>query len=253
MELVSEGQRLPRRTVGQRRVRWVRASYGAGATRRTLVRSCMAAAAPRSGLTPRGRCAAGRCRCRWSAGLSASPITIRAMCPGMGTWPAASGRERTRSAAAREAAPREGTALLQGPVRCGRCGRRMSHRRIAPWYPAQADRQLHRHARCAPPRADPRQRLLTSTPSDPLTQMRDTVRSCNVAFLLFYSPLQQVERRPDDRLRVDPVMAVQVLHVPGLAEVANAQRGDRRAVDRRQERQRVGVAVEHAHHRRRAP
>ena len=29
MELVAEGQRLPRRTVGQRRVRWVRASYGA--------------------------------------------------------------------------------------------------------------------------------------------------------------------------------------------------------------------------------
>jgi DNA invertase Pin-like site-specific DNA recombinase len=29
MELVAEGQRLPRRTVGQRRVRWARASYGA--------------------------------------------------------------------------------------------------------------------------------------------------------------------------------------------------------------------------------
>jgi hypothetical protein len=28
-ELIAEDQRLPRRTVGQRRVRWARASYGA--------------------------------------------------------------------------------------------------------------------------------------------------------------------------------------------------------------------------------
>ena len=42
-ELVGEGQRLPRRTVGQRRVRWVRPSYGAvpdqpGVCRRVRVR-----------------------------------------------------------------------------------------------------------------------------------------------------------------------------------------------------------------------
>ena len=29
MELIAEGQLLPRRTVGQRRIRWARASYGA--------------------------------------------------------------------------------------------------------------------------------------------------------------------------------------------------------------------------------
>src|SRR5215207_7737919 len=29
MELIADGQKLPRRTVGQRRIRWVRASYGA--------------------------------------------------------------------------------------------------------------------------------------------------------------------------------------------------------------------------------
>ena len=29
MELIEEGQKLPRRTVGQRRIRWSRASYGA--------------------------------------------------------------------------------------------------------------------------------------------------------------------------------------------------------------------------------
>jgi hypothetical protein len=29
IELVAEGQQLPRRTVGQRRIRWARASYGA--------------------------------------------------------------------------------------------------------------------------------------------------------------------------------------------------------------------------------
>ena len=29
MELIAEGQQLPRRTVGQRRIRWARASYGA--------------------------------------------------------------------------------------------------------------------------------------------------------------------------------------------------------------------------------
>ncbi|MCA1679666.1 MAG: recombinase family protein [Actinobacteria bacterium] len=29
MELIADGQKLPRRTVGQRRIRWARASYGA--------------------------------------------------------------------------------------------------------------------------------------------------------------------------------------------------------------------------------
>ena len=29
LELIDEGQQLPRRTVGQRRIRWARASYGA--------------------------------------------------------------------------------------------------------------------------------------------------------------------------------------------------------------------------------
>ena len=29
MELIADGQKLPRRTVGQRRIRWARPSYGA--------------------------------------------------------------------------------------------------------------------------------------------------------------------------------------------------------------------------------
>ena len=95
-ELIAEGQQLPRRTVGQRRIRWARASYGAvhdfltnpayagafvfGRTRREKRLD-----ARRPGARAR------RSRCRSSSGLSACPSTIPAMCPGTEYLPRASG------------------------------------------------------------------------------------------------------------------------------------------------------------------
>src|SRR4051794_41738308 len=64
--------------------------------------------------------------------------------------------------------------------------------------------------------------------------------------------VEQVQRRADDRVRVDADVAAEAVDVARLAEVADAERGDRHAPDRREEAQRVRVAVEHGHDRRRA-
>ena len=73
-----------------------------------------------------GACAVGRSSCRSSSGPSACPSTIPAMCPGTSTSPRASGcAANVRPRGEGGGAAREGAALLQGIVRCGRCGRRM--------------------------------------------------------------------------------------------------------------------------------
>ena len=100
VELIAEGQKLPRRTVGQRRIRWARASYGAvhdfltnpGLCGRVRVRSHAPGEAPR---TPTGDVKVTTSRCRSRSGLSACPSTIPAMCPGTSTSPRASGCART--------------------------------------------------------------------------------------------------------------------------------------------------------------
>jgi len=129
MELVAEGQRLPRRTVGQRRVRWVRASYGA--VHDFLTNPEYAGAFVYGRTRTEKYLADGRVRRR----TVQVPVEQWSVCipdhhPGYVSWDEyLAGRERLRANVIRRGegggAAREGTALLQGLVRCGRCGRRM--------------------------------------------------------------------------------------------------------------------------------
>ena len=99
MELIADGQKLPRRTVGQRRIRWARPSYGAVHDFLTnpAYAGTFASArrARRSASTPTARFASRRSSCPSSSGPSACPSTIPAMCLGMRTSPRARGCEAT--------------------------------------------------------------------------------------------------------------------------------------------------------------
>jgi len=129
-ELVSEGQRLPRRTVGQRRVRWVAPSYGAV---HDFLTNPVYAGAFVYGRTRTEKYLAddGRMRRRTvDVALEQWSVCIPDHHPGYMSWDEyLAGRERLRANVIRRGegggAAREGTALLQGIVRCGRCGRRM--------------------------------------------------------------------------------------------------------------------------------
>jgi DNA invertase Pin-like site-specific DNA recombinase len=129
-ELVAEGQKLPRRTVGQRRVRWARASYGA--VHDLLTNPAYA-----------GAFVFGRTRTDKRVGEHGEvkartvelPLEQWSVClpdhhPGYVSWPDfLATRERLRANVRPRGegggAAREGAALLQGLLRCGRCGRRM--------------------------------------------------------------------------------------------------------------------------------
>jgi excisionase family DNA binding protein len=129
-ELIAEGHKLPRRTVGQRRVRWARASYGA--VHDFLTNPAYA-----------GAFAFGRTRQRKSLGPDGRvrtktvelPLEEWSVCipdhhPGYVSWDEyLATRERLRANVRPRGegggAAREGGALLQGILRCGRCGRRM--------------------------------------------------------------------------------------------------------------------------------
>ena len=130
IELVGEGQRLPRRTVGQRRVRWARASYGAV---HDFLTNPAYAGAFVYGRTRTEKYLAddGRVRRRTvQVPLEQWSVCIPDHHPGYVSWDEyLATRERLRTNVIRRGegggAAREGTALLQGLVRCGRCGRRM--------------------------------------------------------------------------------------------------------------------------------
>ena len=129
-ELVAEGQRLPRRAVGQRRVRWARASYAA--VHDFLTNPAYA-----------GAFVFGRSRQQKSLGPDGRvrtktvelPLEQWSVClpehhPGYVSWEQyLATRERLRANVRPRGegggAAREGGALLQGLLRCGRCGRRM--------------------------------------------------------------------------------------------------------------------------------
>src|ERR671935_821634 len=129
-ELVAEGQKLPRRTVGQRRVRWARASYAA--VHDFLTNPAYA-----------GAFVFGRSRQQKSLGPDGRvrtktvelPLEQWSVClpehhPGYVSWEQyLATRERLRANVRPRGegggAAREGGALLQGLLRCGRCGRRM--------------------------------------------------------------------------------------------------------------------------------
>jgi len=130
MELIADGQQLPRRTVGQRRIRWARASYGAV---HDFLTNPAYAGAFVFGRTRREKTIGpdGRLRVRdvevpqnqWS-------VCLPEHHPGYVPWAEyLATRERLRRNVRPRGegggAAREGAALLQGLVRCGRCGRRM--------------------------------------------------------------------------------------------------------------------------------
>src|SRR5215213_86980 len=129
-ELVGEGQQLPRRTVGERRVRWTRASYGAV---HDFLTNPAYAGAFVFGRTRQDKRLdeQGEIRVR----TVELPIEQWSVClpkhhPGYVSWPEyLATRERLRANVRPRGegggAAREGAALLQGLLRCGRCGRRM--------------------------------------------------------------------------------------------------------------------------------
>jgi DNA invertase Pin-like site-specific DNA recombinase len=128
--LRDEGQRVPRRSVGSRRVRWAPATYG---TVHALLTNPAYAGAFVFGRTGQKKMLdqTGRVR-RRTIDL---PIEQWSVClpehhPGYVSWEEyLANRERLRANVRPRGegggAAREGVALLQGIIRCGRCGRRM--------------------------------------------------------------------------------------------------------------------------------
>jgi excisionase family DNA binding protein len=128
--LIEENQRLPRRTVGQRRVRWTAANYAAV---HDFLTNPAYAGAFVFGRTRQHKAldAQGRVRRR----TVELPIEQWSVClpehhPGYVSWDEyLATRRRLRANVIRPGEgggpAREGVALLQGIVRCGRCGRRM--------------------------------------------------------------------------------------------------------------------------------
>jgi DNA invertase Pin-like site-specific DNA recombinase len=129
-ELVAEGQQLPRRTVGQRRIRWARPSYGAVHDFLTNPTYAGAFVFGRH-RTEKRLDADGRVRSRTvEVPLAEWSVCLPEHHPGYVSWSEyLQTRERLRSNVRPRGegggAAREGAALLQGLARCGRCGRRM--------------------------------------------------------------------------------------------------------------------------------
>ena len=130
LELVAEEQLLPRRTVGQRRIRWARASYGA--VHDFLTNPAYAGAfvfgrkRREKHLDENGRL---RVHDR-EVPMHEWSVCLPEHHPGYVSWPEyLQTRERlasnVRPRGEGGGAAREGAALLQGLARCGRCGRRM--------------------------------------------------------------------------------------------------------------------------------
>jgi excisionase family DNA binding protein len=130
ISLRDEGQLLPRRTVGSRRLRWAQASYGA--VHDFLTNPAYAGAFVFGRTKQRKELDEhGRLRKR----TVELPVEQWSVClpdhhPGYVSWDEyLATRERLRQNVRPKGegggAAREGVALLQGIVRCGRCGRRM--------------------------------------------------------------------------------------------------------------------------------
>jgi excisionase family DNA binding protein len=130
IELIAEGQQLPRRTVGQRRIRWARASYGAVHDILTNPAYAGAFVFGRQRQVKRidehGEIRIGRVDVpieEWS-------VCLQDHHPGYVSWDRYLATRRQLRANVMThgeggGAAREGAALLQGLVRCGRCGRKM--------------------------------------------------------------------------------------------------------------------------------
>jgi predicted DNA-binding transcriptional regulator AlpA len=130
LELIADGQQLPRRRVGQRRIRWARASYGAVHDILTNPAYAGAFVFGRQRVVKRldehGQVRVGRV----DVPLEEWSVCLADHHPGYVTWDEyLATRERLRANMRPRGegggAAREGGALLQGLVRCGRCGRKM--------------------------------------------------------------------------------------------------------------------------------
>jgi excisionase family DNA binding protein len=128
-ELLEEGQKLPRRRVGERRIRWAKANYAA--VHDVLTNPAYAGAFVFGRTREEKRFEDGKLRKR----TVEVPLADWAVClpdhhPGYVTWEDyLETRRRLRQNARPKGegggAAREGAALLQGLLRCGRCGRKM--------------------------------------------------------------------------------------------------------------------------------
>ncbi len=130
MELAGEEQLLPRRTVGQRRIRWARASYGA--VHKFLTNPAYAGAFVFGRKRREKRMGEdGRIRVRdVEVPMAEWSVCLPGHHPGYASWDEyLATRERLRANMTCQGqgsgVAREGHALLQGLVRCGCCGRRM--------------------------------------------------------------------------------------------------------------------------------
>jgi DNA invertase Pin-like site-specific DNA recombinase len=129
-ELIAEDQQLPRRTVGQRRIRWARPSYGAV---HDLLTNPVYAGAFVFGRKRREKRLDEQGRLRVhdvEVPMEQWSVCLPEHHPGYVSWPEyLQTRERLRANVRPRGegggAAREGAALLQGLARCGRCGRRM--------------------------------------------------------------------------------------------------------------------------------
>ncbi|MFL5919095.1 MAG: recombinase family protein [Gaiellaceae bacterium] len=130
MELIAEGQKLPRRTVGQRRIRWVRPSYSA--VHDFLTNPTYAGTFAFGKTRQQKRLDAGG---RVQVKTIELPVEQWSVClpehhPGYVSWDEylatrARLKANVRPRGEGGGAAGDGHALLQGLVRCGRCGRRM--------------------------------------------------------------------------------------------------------------------------------
>ena len=130
MELVGEEQALPRRSVGQRRIRWARASYGA--VHNFLTNPAYAGAFVFGRKRREKRMGDDGCvRVRdVEVPMAEWSVCLPGHHPGYVSWDEyLATRERLRANMTRRGegsgVAREGAALLQGLIRCGCCGRRM--------------------------------------------------------------------------------------------------------------------------------
>ena len=130
IELIAGGQKLPRRTVGQRRVRWARPSYGA--VHDFLTNPAYAGTFAFGKTRQEKRLdAQGRLRVK-TVELSVEEwsVCLPEHHPGYVSWDEylatrARLRANVRPRGEGGGAAGNGHALLQGLIRCGRCGRRM--------------------------------------------------------------------------------------------------------------------------------
>ena len=129
-ELMREGQRLPRRTISERRIGWESADYGA--VHGMLTNSAYAGAyAFGRGRQVKTVDADGRVKISvFKLPIEEWGVLITEHHPGYVTWEQylatqARLKANTRPRGEGGGAAREGSALLQGLLRCGKCGRRM--------------------------------------------------------------------------------------------------------------------------------